>query len=424
MASSFYHLLFIFTLLISTTFAATTTRPKALFFTVSKDSSTLQYVVPITQRTPPKPVPTTLHLGGPFVWVDCDRAYVSSTYRPAQCNSASCTLANSISCGTCNAPPGPGCNNNTCGLSPENPITNTATIGELASDLVRVNSTNGSNPGPIIKVPNFLFSCGPTFLLKCLAKGVQGVIGLGRTKISPVSQFSSTFSFPKRFAICLASFTSDNGVIFFGDAPFQFYPPTDLNSLKYTPLITNPTAPTEYFVGVTAIKIDNITVPINKSLLSINKKGNGGTKLSTVNPYTLMETSIYKAVTTSFDSRLKQRFPQAKRVKAAAPFEVCYDSNTLTYTRVGVVVPDIQLVLQNDNVVWTMYSSNSMVTVDNARCLALVDGGKNPKTSIVMGGYQLEDNFMQFDLPKSRLGFRYLVYDMTRCSNFNFTSVA
>ncbi|KAL2922057.1 Basic 7S globulin [Bienertia sinuspersici] len=423
MTSSFYHHLFIFSLLISTTFAATNTRPKALVFPVSKDSTTLQYIVPITQRTPPKRVPTTLHLGGPLVWVDCDRGYVSSTYCPARCNSAPCTLANSISCGSCNAPPGPGCNNNTCGLSPQNPITNIATSGELASDVVRVNSTTGLNPGPIVKATNFLFSCGPTFLLKGLAKGVQGVIGLGRTKISPVFQLSSTFSFPKKFAVCLSS-SSSNGVIFFGDAPFQFYPPTDLNSLKYTPLITNPTTPTEYFIGVTSIKVDNTTVPINKSLLFINKKGNGGTKLSTIIPYTLIETSIFKALTTSFDKRLKQQFPEAKRVNGVAPFDVCYDSNTLTSTRVGVVVPDIQLVLQNNNVVWTIYASNSIVTIDaNVRCLALVDSGMNPKTSIVLGGYQLEDNFMQFDLAKSRLGFNYLVF-RTRCSNFNFTSVA
>lgn len=141
-----------------------------------------------------------------------------------------------------------------------------------------------------------------------------------------------------------------------------------------------------------------------------------------------MESSIFKAVTSYFDNKLKKDHPNAKRITAVAPFEVCYDINTLYFTRVGVEVPNIELVLQNQKVVWTIYASNSMVSGlkanPNAMCLAFVDGGKNPTTSIVLGGYQLEDNLLQFDLAMSRLGFRYLVLDMTRCSNFNFTYVA
>ncbi|XP_021750375.1 basic 7S globulin-like [Chenopodium quinoa] len=436
MTSSIQHHLILFSLLlplIATAFAATSVQPKALLLPVSKDASTLYYIVKITQRTPSKSIPLTLALGSPFLWQDCDKGYVSSTYRPIRCNSAQCTLAGSTSCGTCNSPPRPGCNNNTCGLFPENPFTNTATSGELASDIIRINSTDGLNLGPVISVPNFLFNCAPTFLLKGLAKGVQGIAGFGRTKISVPSQFTSTFSLSKKFALCLTSDVTSVGVIFFGDGPYKLYPgPVYVSSsFSYTPILKNPTTSSDYYIGVTSIKIGGSQVPINKALLSINNKGKGGTKFSTVNPYTIMESSIYISLISNFDSQLKilyqQRgYPNATRIKAVAPFELCYDSSTISSTRVGVEVPNIELVLQNEKVAWTIFASNSMVgglkANPNALCLAIVDGGKNPPASIVLGGYQLEDNLVQFDLAKSMVGFRYLVNDMTRCTNFNFTS--
>ncbi|KAI8566205.1 hypothetical protein RHMOL_Rhmol02G0021800 [Rhododendron molle] len=62
---------------------------------------------------------------------------------------------------------------------------------------------------------------------------------------------------------------------------------------------------------------------------------------------------------------------------------------------------------------------------DEVLCLAFVDGGVNPRTSIVIGGYQLEDNLLKFDLGASRLGFSSsLLFRAPTCANFNCTSNA
>ena len=45
------------------------------------------------------------------------------------------------------------------------------------------------------------------------------------------------------------------------------------------------------------MKVDDRVVPLNSTLLSIDSQGYGGTKISTVNPYTALEKSIFKAVT-------------------------------------------------------------------------------------------------------------------------------
>ncbi|KAK9076959.1 hypothetical protein SSX86_005294 [Deinandra increscens subsp. villosa] len=426
----FFHHIFICSFFLISSFAAHTTfRPKALILPVTKDPSTLQYVTKINQRTPLVPVTLTLDLGGQFMWANCYTNYVSSTYRPAHCRSAPCSLAKSTSCSIeCPGAPKPGCNN-TCGLMPDNTITRVATMGDLGSDLVAIPSTDGKNPGPVVTVPKFLFVCGSA--LDGLASGAVGMAGLGRTKISLPSQFSSAFSFRRIFAICLSSSSNSPGIVFFGDGPYRFLLNTDASSnLIYTPLIKNPVstasaytqgdASSEYFIGVKLIRINDKNVPVNKTLLKINRKGYGGTKISTVNPYTVLERSIYKAVIKAFRDALSG----VARVASVAPFGLCFNSTGLGSTRVGPGVPQIDFVLQNDDVLWRIFGANSMVEVGgDVLCLGFVDGGVNPMTSIVIGGHQIEDNLLQFDLARSRLGFSSsLLFRQTTCANFNFTS--
>ncbi|KAK9030760.1 hypothetical protein V6N11_032172 [Hibiscus sabdariffa] len=405
-------------------------RPKALVLPLSKDASTLQYITQIKQRTPLVPVKLTLDVGGDSSWVDCENGYVSSSYKPVPCNSAACNLAYSPSCGSCFGGPKPGCNNNTCNLFPTNNIKHGATIGEVAQDVVSVQSTDEKNPGEVVSVSKFMFTCAWSFLMEGLASGVKGVAGLGRTKISMPSQFSAAFSFPRKFAVCLSS---SNGVVFFGDGPYTFLPSNiDISkSLVYTPLILNPAKTvgvaskgepsSDYYIGVTGITVSEKPVALNKTLLSVNKQGYGGTKISTVVPYTVMETTIYKAVVEAF---IKQ-IPGAPRVPVVAPFGTCFDAKSFGSSRVGPAVPQIDLVLPN-RVVWRIFGANSMVQVKNdVLCLGFVDGGLEPTTSIVIGGHQMEDNLVQFDLAASRLGFSSsLLFRQTTCSNFNFTTAA
>jgi hypothetical protein len=258
--------------------------------------------------------------------------------------------------------------------------------------------------------------------------------GFGRTKISLPSQFSAAFSLDRKFAICLTSSASNaKGVVFFGDGPYVLLPGIDASKLLiYTPLILNPVSTasgyfegepsTDYFIGVKSIKINENVVPLNASLLSINREGYGGTKISTVNAYTVMETTIYNAVTDSFVRELAKA--NVPRVASVAPFGACFNSKNIGSTRVGPAVPQIDLVLQSKNVYWRIFGANSMVQVkDDVLCLGFVDGGVNPRTSIVIGGHQLEDNLLQFDLAASRLGFSSsLLFRQTTCANFNFTS--
>ncbi|GAU25834.1 hypothetical protein TSUD_30980 [Trifolium subterraneum] len=434
MAPSAKHFMFLsfFSLIISFSIAQTSFRPKALVLPITKDvsSSTPQYITQIKQRTPLVPINLTLDLGGGYFWVNCED-YVSSTSKPALCASSQCSLFGSHGCS----------DEKICGRSPSNTVTGVSTYGDIGSDIVSVQSTDGNNPTRIVSVHNFLFICVSNVLQKGLAKSVQGMAGLGRTKVSFPSQFSSAFSFKNKFAICLGSSPSTNGVLFFGDGPYNLNN-DESKALIFTPLITNPvsTAPSsflgekssEYFIGVKSIKVSDKNVKLNTTLLSIDKNGFGGTKISTINPYTIMESSIYKAVANAFVKELR-----VPTVTPVAPFETCFASKDISFSRMGPSVPSIDLVLQND-VVWNIIGANAMVSLDNdVICLGFVDagsdfakadqvgfvaGGSKPITSITIGAHQLENNLLQFDLATSRLGFRSLFLEHDNCDNFNFTS--
>ncbi|KAL5541665.1 hypothetical protein UlMin_009375 [Ulmus minor] len=434
MASQFHSLVFLCLLLPIVTAKTSSFRPKALLLPVTKDPSTLQYITQIHQRTPQVPVKLTVDLGGGYLWLDCETNYVSSTYKPSFCGSAPCSLAKAgCNAGMCPSDPKPGCFNNTCLLPNYNSVLQNDPPGDVGRDIVSIKSTNGFNPGKIVSIPKLIFSCAGNTSKIGLANGVEGIAGLGRTKVGLPSQFSAAFSFHRKFAICLSS---SNGVIFFGNEPYVFLPRIDVSkSLIHTPLILNPRyfnpgynpndISPEYYIGVKSIKINGKAVSLNTTLLSIDRDGIGGTRISTFKPYTVLETSIYKAVSEAFVKAIGNK---VRRVAAVDPFGTCFSSKNIGSTRVGPAVPQIDLVLQNEEVFWRIFGANSMVRVnDDVLCLGFVDAGEGTlsKASIVIGGHQLEDNLLQFDLATSRLAFSSpLLFRQTNCSNFNFTSIA
>ncbi|PKI64025.1 hypothetical protein CRG98_015557 [Punica granatum] len=271
-----------------------------------------------------------------FSW---DPNYVSSTYRSPRCGSAQCSLAQTDGCIQCFNPARPGCNNNSCIITPENSVTRTTFAGALASDVVSVPSLDGSKPGRAVDVPQFLFACASTSLLDGLATGVKGMAGLGRTKIAFPSQLSSAFNFSREFVICFPSSTNSTGGIFFGEGPFNFLPSINSSvSLVYTPLLNNPVSTAlaytsgepsyEYFIDVNAIYVEDTLVRLNSTLLTIDHSGNA------VN---------------------------VPRVKSVKPFDVCFSSKNVARTSIGPEAPYIYLTRQNKQPVLSILGSNSLV---------------------------------------------------------------
>lgn len=385
---------------------ATSSKPNLLVLPVQQDASTGLHWVNIHKRTPLMQVPLLVDLNGKHLWVTCEQHYLSSTYQAPFCHSTQCSRANTHRCFTCtNSASRPGCHNNTCGLMSTNPVTQQTGLSELAQDVLAIHATRGTKLGQMVRVPQFLFSCAPSFLVqKGLPKNVQGVVGLGHAPISLPNQLASYFGLKRQFMMCLSRYPTSNGAIIFGDDPNNIYMRHSLDvfhDLVYTPLTISRQG--EYYMQVTAIRVNKRTLPAkNPSMLSYHEGSSGsigGTMISTTNPYTVLHHSIYEAFVQVFVSQI---LPKQAQVKAdVGQFGVCFDSKKIS------AFPNVELVMDRPNVIWSISGENLMVQSETLglTCLGFVDGGLHTKAGIVIGTRQLEENLVLFDLARSRLGF-------------------
>ncbi|GAU30895.1 hypothetical protein TSUD_381080 [Trifolium subterraneum] len=385
---------------------------------IQKDPLTNLFSTSLSIGTPQHNFNLAIDLGGPILWYDCNKSYNSSTYTPLSCDSKLCT--NDAGCTSCDGPLKPGCTNNTCGANIINTLADFIFSGDTGNDVLFISNS---------KVSGLLSGCtnldafSDDEPLKGLPKTSKGILGLARTQLSLPKQLSlSSNKLPNKFAICLPS--SSKGSLFFGGIPqkssfskFQLTTiPLIINPFSTAPIFTEGDASYEYFIDVKSIKVNGEVLNFKSSLLSIDNKGNGGTKFSTLNNFTVLHSSIFKPLVRDFVKKASDK--KIKKVASVAPFEACFDLSTIGRTNTGLDVPTIDLVLEG-GVEWTIFGGNSMVLVNkNVACFGFVDGGKEPRTAVVIGGHQLEDNLLEFDLVSSKLGFSSsLLLHNARCSN-------
>ncbi|KAL9320296.1 hypothetical protein ACSQ67_012135 [Phaseolus vulgaris] len=372
-----------------------------LVLPTQKDVSTGLHWTTLLKRTPLIQVPVLVDLNGNQLWLNCEQHYTSKTYEAPFCHSAQCFRANTHQCLSCPAAARPGCHKNTCGLMSTNPVTQQNGLGELGQDVLAIHVSLGTQLGELFTVPHFLFSCAPSFLLqKGLPMNVEGVAGLGHGPISLPNQLASHFGLQRQFTTCLSRHSSSSkGAIIFGDAPnnlHELHGHAIFQDLAYTPLTITPQG--EYNVRVNSIRINQHSVTPVKKTSSTIVGHSGGTMISTSTPHMVLQQSLYE----SFIQVFAQQLPtQAHQVKAVAPFQVCFHSkNTTEY-------PGVELVMDKPNgPVWRI--SGEALTVQTRPgvwCLAVVNGGMQPRAEITIGARQLEENLVVFDLAKSRVGF-------------------
>uniref|UniRef100_A0A6N2ML80 Peptidase A1 domain-containing protein n=1 Tax=Salix viminalis TaxID=40686 RepID=A0A6N2ML80_SALVM len=265
---------------------------------IQKDHSTGQYIISAYLKTPLKLTKLLLDLGATYSWVNCDD-YISSTYQHIPCNGSLAKTIIDYGCmNTCDDPPGPNCGNNSSIFLPNNPIkavdyrkvygVNAALVDSLA-----LPDTQGS----LVSINNFIFSCARTGFLKGLARGVTGLASLGNSMLSIPVQINKAFSStPNCFAMCLSGSTSQPGLALFG--------------------------------------MNGKVVALNKTLLAIDgESGFGGTRISTVVPYTKLQSSIYKAFTLAFLKEAASSSFNLTTTKPVKPFGACYPASAVKNTQ-------------------------------------------------------------------------------------------
>ncbi|CAO2821888.1 unnamed protein product [Amaranthus hypochondriacus] len=353
-----------------------------LFLPLHKDTDSNQYLTRIYHGSKLMEAPLVVDLNSPFLWLDCSSSQKQIT--TVNCRSIQCTSAAPNSC--------PSNADRSCSIPLQNPTTGVSAFGEL------VEGTVSFRDDEVSAVDSFLFSCAPSILLSGLPSSSKGVLGLGRTRIGAISQISHFFEYPKKFSLCLSS---ENGMILDGNDEIEVF-----KSMIYTPLLDN--GDSSYSINLKSVKIQNKKLDVEESLIS-------SIKISTIDPYSKMETRVYQEFVRAF--LLEAESLNMPRVQPIGGFDYCYDIKGTTK------VPIIELVLQSEMVKWRIFGHNSMVKInEDVMCLGFLDGGYDlgNSISIVLGGHQLEDNLLEFDLGSSMLGFSSsLLKKQTSCSQLS-----
>ncbi|KAG2300128.1 hypothetical protein Bca4012_011732 [Brassica carinata] len=334
-------------------------------FPVTRDVHTGQYIAKILLGDSSEPIKLVVDLSGPLLWFDCSSGHVSSSRSLVSGGSSGCLKAKAgnerVS------------RDGDCDLLVRNGAVGLTARGELAKDVLSFGSV--SSPGTV----DLLFACAPQWLLRGLASGAQGVMGLGRAQISLPSQLAAETNARRRLTLYLSP---SNGVVSTSSVEDVFGVAAS-RSLVYTPLSTGVSG--NYVINVKSIRVNGKKLSVDGPLSA---------ELSTVVPYTMLESSLYAV----FAEAYSKAVTKTKSVAPVAPFGLCFAS--------GVDLPPVDLALQSEMVRWKIQGKNLMVDVgDGVRCLGIVDGGSSQVNAIIIGGLQLEGFILDFDLGNSMLGF-------------------
>ncbi|KAI6672070.1 hypothetical protein NL676_006955 [Syzygium grande] len=346
------------------------------------DAQTLNYIV--TVELGGRKMSVILDTGSDLTWVQCQPCRVcynqqdplfnpsaSPSYKSIPCNSSTCqsleyTTGN---LGVCD---------------PRTLICSyfvsygdgSYTHGELGVEHLNLGAT---------PVDNFVFGCGRNN--KGLFGGASGLMGLGRSSLSMVSQTSNLFGGVFSYCLPSAEVAASGSLAFGGD--FSVY--KNSTPISYTAMIPNPQLPTFYFLNLTGISVGGEATQSP----SFGKAGiliDSGTVISRLPP------SMYRALKEEF----LKKFTGYPPAPGFSILDTCF--NLSAYQEVEIPTIDMhfdgetELKVDVNGIFYFAKTDASQV------CLALASLTYEDEIGII-GNYQQKNQRVVYDTTGSKLGF-------------------
>ncbi|KAE9590797.1 hypothetical protein Lal_00023008 [Lupinus albus] len=261
-------------------------------------------------------------------------------------------------------------------------------------------SENLNFPGKIIN--DFLVGCS---LLSI--RQPSGIAGFGQGLESLPSQMGL-----KRFSYCLVSHKFDDSpenselVLQIGSSGDR-----KTSGLSYTPFQKNPEVNSAfreyYYVNLKKIMVGGKRVKIANKFLEPDFNGNGGTIVDSGSTFTFMERPVFELVAQEFEKQMKNN-TRAKEVETGSGLSPCF---TVDVSGGNIELPELTFGFKG-GAKMTLPGANyfSFVNNDSVVCLTIVsdDAGGPAKAggpAIILGNYQQQNFYVEYDLENLRLGF-------------------
>ena len=343
-----------------------------------KTIGTGNYIVTVGLGTPKRDLTFIFDTGSDLTWTQCEPCarhcydQIEPIFNPSMSKSytnISCSAATCNELKTATGVP-PACSASTClyGIQYGD---QSYSVGFFAQDQLSLTPTDVFD--------DFLFGCGQNN--QGLFVGAAGLLGLGRNRLSFVSQTAGKYE--KVFSYCLPSTSSLTGYLTFGSG--------DAKSVKYTPSLVNSQGPSFYFLNLIAISVGGDKLSTPESVFSTaGMVIDSGTVISRLPP------TAYSDMRTAFQN-LMSKYPKAP---AASILDTCYDFSKYD----TVDVPTINLHF-SDGVEMDLDPTGIFYVLNKSQvCLAFA--GNRDSTSIgILGNVQQKTFDVVYDDAGGRVGF-------------------
>ncbi|XP_042476602.1 probable aspartyl protease At4g16563 [Macadamia integrifolia] len=375
------------------------------------------YSISLSFGTPSQTVPFVMDTGSDLVWFPCTHRYICRNCSFANQNPSSIqTFIPKLSSSTRIV----GCQNPKCSWLHSSDVqsrcsgceSNSRNCSQICPPYI-ITYGSGSTGGILLsetldfpkrKVPDFIVGCSVFS-----TRQPSGIAGFGRGPSSIPSQLHL-----KKFSYCLLSHrlddTSQSSSLILTDNSDSGNNKT--GGVSYTPFVKNPVTgrpafSVYYYLGLRQITVGGKKVKIPYNSLSLGSDGNGGTIIDSGSTFTFMEKRVFDLVAQEFETQVKS-YKRALNMEALTGLRPCFDISAAKDVSLPELVfhfkggAKMALPLAN---YYSIFGNTGIV------CMTLVtDGIEGPEISggpsIILGNYQQQNFYVEYDLEKQRLGFR------------------
>lgn len=143
---------------------------------------------------------------------------------------------------------------------------------------------------------------------------------------------------------------------------------------------------------------------IPRKFLEPAPDGNGGTIVDSGITFTYLDNEVFELLTQEFEKQM-ENFCRVKDVEIESGLRPCYNISG----EKAVVVPELFFQFKGGaKMAFPLADYFSIVDETRVVCMTMVsnDVGATNGPSIIIGNYQQQNFYMEYDLERKRLGFR------------------
>ncbi|KAL6005430.1 hypothetical protein ACLOJK_005997 [Asimina triloba] len=373
------------------------------------------YSISLGFGTPPQKISLLMDTGSDLVWLPCTKSYLckncsfpgspSSPFLPKSSSSTKLVGCRNPKCSWIHSP---ATLDSMCPNCPPKSPTKCTQVCPPYAVIYGSGSTGGvllseTLNFPVKKVTDFAVGCSVFS-----SRQPAGIAGFGRGRPSLPFQLGL-----KRFSYCLVSHRFDDT----GKSSSLVLDSTGSadsgkNGIAYTPFVKNPTAGNSafsvyYYVALRRVSVGGKAVKIPYRYLAPGPDGNGGTVVDSGTTFTFMEGHVFDAVAREFERQVGH-YKRATETEQQMGLRPCFDVSAAKTLKLPELAfhfkggADMELPLAN---YFSLVGNSGVV------CMTIVsDGAVGDKLSggpsMILGNFQQQNFYVEYDLEKERFGFQ------------------